>query len=484
MLNFTTGWLIPGGHVDNLTPKAIVRELDKYIIGQQEAKKAVAIALANRERRRKLPPELRGEVLPKNILMIGPTGVGKTEVARRLAAMIDAPFLKVEATKFTEVGYVGRDVESIAHDLVEVSTSNVYHEELEQIQNKAERLATDRIIGYLCQQLGGKKGRRSAGKEKVALAGVPKAAKRSPAGGGSGAAAATSRQSVARLLRSNKLEEQVIEIDVAVDVEVGGAVLEPRWEVDLEDDGLFDECYRNLRSHTGQRKRKVSVKEARRILTREEANKLLDFDEVVDRAIHSTEENAVVFIDELDKLCAPKMDMGRDVSGEGVQRDMLPLLEGTTVVTRYGPVKTEHILFIAAGTFSHNKPSDLMPELQGRFPLWVGFNSLSPEDLERILVEPDNSLTKQYQALLATEGVNVQLTEEGIREIARLATLMNERNQNIGARRLFTMVEKLLEDLSFTASERRGETVVVDASYVYQQVGDLVEDEHLSRYIL
>jgi len=469
--------------VDSLSPKAIVHELDKYIVGQQEAKKAVAIALANRERRRKLPPEMRSEVLPKNILMIGATGVGKTELARRMAAMLDAPFLKVEATRFTEVGYVGRDVESIIHDLVEVSASKAYHEELEQIEGKAERLATERIIGYLCQQLGEKRSRRSMGKGHVAVASVSNMPNQAPACGGGGAGV-VSRQRVTRLLRSNKLEDQVIEIEVAGDTELAGSVLEPRWEVEVDDDSLFDECYRNFRGQAGQRKRKVPVKEARRILMREEANKLLNFDEVVDRAVNRMEENAVVLIDELDKLCGPKMDIGRDVSGEGVQLDLLPLLEGTTVMTRYGLVKTEHILFVAAGTFSKNRPSDLVPELQGRFPLRVDLDPLSQDDLERILVEPDNALTKQYQALLATEGVDIQFTEDGIREIARLASLMNERNQNIGARRLFTIMEKLLEDLSFTASERRGEKVVVEANYVCQQVGGLVEDEHLSRYIL
>ena len=320
------------------------------------------------------------------------------------------------------------------------------------------------------------------GKGHVAVASVSNMPNQAPAcGGGAGV---VSRQRVTRLLRSNKLEDQVIEIEVAGDMEVAGSVLEPRWEVEVDDDSLFDECYRNFRGQAGQRKRKVPVKEARRILMREEANKLLDFDEVVDRAVNRMEENAVVFIDELDKLCGPKMDIGRDVSGEGVQLDLLPLLEGTTVMTRYGLVKTEHILFVAAGTFSKNRPSDLVPELQGRFPLRVDLDPLSQDDLERILVEPDNALTKQYQALLATEGVDIQFTEDGIREIARLASLMNERNQNIGARRLFTIMEKLLEDLSFTASERRGEKVVVEVNYVCQQVGGLVEDEHLSRYIL
>jgi ATP-dependent HslUV protease ATP-binding subunit HslU len=470
--------------VGDVTPKDIVRELDQYIVGQQAAKKVLAISLSNRERRRRLPEELRREILPKNVLMIGSTGVGKTEMARRLAAMMQASFLKVEATKFTEVGYVGRDVESIVHDLVEVSTSKVYHDELEAIESKAEGLATERIIGYLCQQLGEKKGKRATGKGRQAVGGVAKVAEQSPGRVGAGSGRGMNRRSVSRLLRDHQLEEQVIEIEVGGDIEVADAFVEPRLEVDLDDDGLFEECYRSVRNQVGQRKRKVPVREARRILTRDEANKLLDLDDVVERATKSVQENAVVFIDEIDKLCGPKMDMGRDISGEGVQRDLLPLLEGSTVVTRYGPIRTEHILFVAAGTFSQNKPSDLIPELQGRFPLRVEFDSLNQRDLERVLVEPRNSLIAQYQALLATEGVDLEFTEDGIQEIARYALLMNERTENIGARRLFTVVERLLEDLSFTASERRGEKVVVDAIYVGQQVGGLIKDENLSRYIL
>jgi ATP-dependent HslUV protease ATP-binding subunit HslU len=263
-----------------------------------------------------------------------------------------------------------------------------------------------------------------------------------------------------------------------------GSMGDSRFEVDLEDDGLLDECYRNVKGHAGQRKRRVSVKEARRILTREEANKLLDFDDVVERATSRAEDSAVVFIDEIDKLCGPKLDIGRDVSGEGVQRDLLPLLEGTSVMTRYGAVNTDHVLFIAAGTFSQARPSDLMPELQGRFPLRVELSPLSQHDLEKILVQPENSLTRQYQALLSTEGVDLHFTEDGITEIARLAALMNERSGNIGARRLFTIMEKLLEDLSFSACERKGEKVEVDANYVYREVGGLIKDEYLSRYIL
>jgi ATP-dependent HslUV protease ATP-binding subunit HslU len=465
----------------NLTPKNIVQELDKYIIGQQEAKKAVAIALCNRERRRKLPPQIRSDVVPKNILMIGPTGVGKTEIARRLAAMIDAPFVKVEATKFTEVGYVGRDVESIIHDLIEVSASNVYHEELKQIESNAENLATERIVGYLCQQLA-QRGKQAAEKGRQVSGSVSKTSKRPPVWQGGGRATVT-RERLTKLLASHKLEDQFVEIEVG-DSELTVSLFDPRLDTDLEDDNLFNEMYKNLRSQNGQRKRKVRVKEARRILTREEANKLLDFDQVVEQAVNKVEENGLVFIDEIDKLCGPKMDVGRDVSGEGVQRDLLPLLEGTTVMTRYGPVKTDHILFVAAGTFSQNKPSELIPELQGRFPLRVELSPLSQHDLEMILVEPRNSLTKQYEALLATEGVTLTFTEDGIREIARLAVLMNERTENIGARRLFTIIERLVEDLSFTASERRGEQVTIDASYVLQQVGSLIRDENLSRYIL
>ena len=467
----------------DLSPKTIVQELDKYIVGQKEAKKAVAIALSNRERRRKLPAEIRSDVIPKNILMIGPTGVGKTEIARRLAAMINAPFIKVEATKFTEVGYVGRDVESIAHDLVEMCARKVYQEQLKQVESNAERLATDRIVGYLYQQMT-QRGRKVVEKGQRVSGSSPRMTKSSPVLTGGGPLSAVTRERLAKLLASNKLEDQFVEIEVA-DSDPGGMLFDPRLDMDLEGDTLwFDDSSRGLRSRSGQRKKKVRVKEARRILVREEANKLLDFDQVVDRAVSDTEENGLVFIDEIDKLCGPKMDMGRDVSGEGVQRDMLPLLEGTTVMTRYGPLNTEHILFIAAGTFSQNKPSDLIPELQGRFPLRVELSPLTQHDFERILTEPRNSLINQYTALLATEGVSLKFTEEGIQEIARLAVLMNERMENIGARRLFTIIEKLVEDLSFTASERKGERVVIDADYVSQQVGSLVKDENLSRYIL
>ncbi len=463
--------------MNNATPRAIVRDLDKYIVGQAEAKRAVAVALRNRERRRQLPPELRREVMPKNILMIGPTGVGKTEIARRMAAMINAPFVKVEATKFTEVGYVGRDVESIICDLVEVGVSKVYEEKLKEVESKAERLATERITNYLCQQWN-QKGRKVAAKSQQSLAAIPKIDGARASGG---ERTASIRRQVAELLRNSQLEEQLIEIEVGGDTEsLSSSLLELPMGVDDEIDSLGS-FPQNLKQ---RRCRKVQVKEARRILTREEANKLLDFDQVVEQALDRTEESGVVFIDEIDKLAGPKVEIGRDVSGEGVQRDLLPIVEGTTVITRYGQVKSDHMLFIAAGTFSQNKPSDLIPELQGRLPLRVELSPLSQEDLKRILVEPQNALTKQYQALLATEGVDLAFTEEGVQEISRLATLMNERVENIGARRLNTIMEKVLEELSFTAPERKGEQVVVDAAYVREHIEGLIKDEDLSRYIL
>ncbi len=470
--------------MSKLTPRAVVQELDKYIIGQIEAKKAVAVALCNRERRRKLSSDMRREVMPKNILLIGPTGVGKTEIARRLAAVRNAPFLKVEASKFTEVGYVGRDVDSIIHDLVEVSAIKIYHDKLRGIENKAEKLATERILNYLCQQLG-QRGRQLA-RSRQALSAVSKIAKEGTAQARSKRASAMTRQQVAELLRNKQLEEHFIEIEVDNEVEGIVPLVESSLEMDLEETGTsFNELYSGLKGYAGQqRKRKVRVKEARRLLRREEANKLVDFNQVQEQATEQAEENAVVFIDEIDKLVGPKLDMGRDVSGEGVQRDILPIVEGAIVMTRYGPIKTEHILFIAAGTFSQNKPSDLIPELQGRFPLRVELRPLSQQDLERILVEPRNALTKQYQALLATEGVKLVFTEEGTSEIARLAALMNERIVNVGARRLYTIMEKVLEELSFTAPERRGEEVIVNAEYISQQVGGLIKDENLSRYIL
>jgi len=481
--------------MNNLSPRAIVQELDKYIVGQNNAKKVVAIALRNRERRRKLPEDLRRDVMPKNILMIGPTGVGKTEIARRMAAMIDAPFIKVEATKFTEVGYVGRDVESIISDLAEMAVTRGYEKKLKEVETKAEKVATEKIIDYLCQQWP-----RAVAKVAVKAEGIAGISAEESKGIPSGENTSIQqrrrpyryRQIVAKLLQNQQLEDQPVEIEVGAEVE-GGGPLEDMSSHLYQDDGLdyTGEASDNYRFYSNRRgyakekkRRKVLVKEARRILTREAANRLVDFDDVIDHAIEQVEENGVVFIDELDKLAGPRMEMGRDVSGEGVQRDLLPVVEGTTVMTHFGPVKTEHVLFIAAGAFYQSKPSDLIPELQGRFPLRVELSSLSTEDLKQILVEPKNALTKQYQALMGTEGVELEFADDAINEISRLASMMNERLENIGARRLYTIMEKILEEISFSATEKAGEKVVIDAPYVSEHVGSLVADEDLSRYIL
>lgn len=497
--------------MENLTPAQIVAELDKYIVGQQEAKKSLAVALRNRYRRSRLPAEMQREITPKNILMIGPTGVGKTELARRLAQMIDAPFIKVEATKFTEVGYVGRDVESIIHDLVEDAITLVHERKLQEVQSKAERVANERIIDYLCEQkvvaLGGRRG----GKEQQVARATPGAAgqpslaakmqygttakaevaKDEPGAGsyrrhGSGRSAITARQRsyVAELLQRNLLEDVIIEIEVAQEPDYADPVYElpPGMSPD-EVMATFNDYVRNFSSNR-QRARRVSVREARRLLTREEAQKMVDFDQVVDEALDRAEQSAIIFIDEIDKVAGPRVDVGADVSGEGVQRDLLPIVEGSTVMTRYGPVHTDHMLFIAAGSFHHSKPSDLIPELQGRFPLRVELKSLEREDLERILTEPKNSLIRQYQALLSAEGVELEFTADAVSEIAQIAHEMNERTENIGARRLHTVMEKLLEDLSFNAAEYRGQKVVIDAAYVRERMQELRRNEDLSRYIL
>ena len=471
-----------------LTPRHIVEELDKYIIGQQNAKRAVAVALSNRERRRKLDQDMRREVLPKNIILIGPTGVGKTEIARRIAGLVEAPFVKVEATKFTEVGYVGRDVDSIVSDLVESAVNATYEVELKKVEVTAEKLATERLVTYLCQQIS--EGRKTTGagtrtrrkKDKLAVtATATAAASATPV---TAPESRNNRQVVASLLKNRELDDQIIEIEVneAADP-IGYSMYDP--EGGMDDYRLdYVEAAEGRGPDAARRRRKVSVREARRILVREEAIKLMDFGDVVDRSLRNVEDNGVVFVDELDKLVAPKIDMGRDVSGEGVQRDLLPLVEGSTIMTRYGSVKTDHILFIAAGCFYRSKPSDLLPELQGRFPLRVELNALSEADLVRILTEPKNALTRQYTALLATEGVKVEFTPDGTAEIARLACVMNQRMDNIGARRLNTITEKVMEEANFTAPERSGETITVDAAYVSNHVGDLIKDEDLSRYIL
>jgi len=494
----------------NLTPPQIVAELDRYIVGQRDAKRAVAIALRNRYRRQQLSEEMRNEIAPKNIMMIGPTGVGKTEIARRMAKLIDAPFIKVEATKFTEVGYVGRDVESIIRDLAEVSISMVHDEKLREVQSQAEVAATEKLINYLVQQLYSKdreKNRRAAKKQAEvdkeqesqsepdktdseiiasasATANPPEADKDKSPTPEELRRLQRRRRRVAALLRQNQLEEETIEIDLDNDEPFGGMVefvagLNP----DDSGDSLQD-LMENLGSLTRRRSRRVSVKEARRLLTNEEANKLIDFDGVVDTSIERAEQLGVVFLDEIDKIVGNGNESGPDVSGEGVQRDLLPIVEGSTVMTRYGPLKTDHILFVAAGAFHAAKPADLIPELQGRFPLRVELDSLEVEDLKEILVKPENSLTRQYTALLGTEEVTLHFADNGLDEIAHMAFEVNMKSEDIGARRLHTIMEKVLEEISFSATDFKSQTIEIDRKYVLDRIGDLVEDEDLSKFIL
>ncbi len=469
--------------METLTPREIVRQLDKYIVGQEAAKKAVAIALRNRYRRRMLPPELARDVLPKNILMIGPTGVGKTEIARQVARLIGAPFVKVEATRFTEVGYVGRDVESIIHELVDVSVGMVYEERLREVQSKAESLANERLVNYIYQQLiSAPKRARAKGRLRTQL--LPLELLDDPDLFKSDKARLRAvRKRVADLVKARALDDHIIEIEVGdydrYNLEFGPGVSVDELRESFAD---FIEQYEDYSRR--RRARRVSVREARRILTREEASKLINVDEVIEEGLRRAEELGVVFIDEIDKIAGPEVEVGPDVSGEGVQRDLLPIVEGATVLTRYGPIRTDHILFIAAGAFYDRRPSDLIPELQGRFPLRVELHPLGEEEFRRILVEPENSLVKQYQALLATEGVQLEFTEDAIAELARTAARLNERYENIGARRLYTVMEAVVEEISFNAPERQGERVVIDAEYVRSKLAGLLANEDLSRYIL
>lgn len=446
--------------MDNLTPKKIVEELDKYIIGQNKAKKAVAIAMRNRWRRQRLSPELKDEVIPKNIIMIGPTGVGKTEIARRLSRFANAPFVKVEASKFTEVGYVGRDVESMIRDLTEISISMVKSEHVEKVQEKAKGLAEERLLDLLLPQPRTVRG--------VVLEEEERERHRE------------TRERLRTQLKDGRLDNRYVDIEVREKVIPFGVVS----NVGLE------ELEINLKEMLGSflpeksKRKKVKVPEALILLVQEEANKLIDMDKVTKDAIERVEQSGIVFIDEIDKIASRGYTHGPDVSREGVQRDLLPIVEGTTVTTKHGPVKSEHILFIAAGAFHMTKPSDLIPELQGRFPIRVELDPLGKNEFVRILTEPYNALIKQYIALLFTEAVSLDFTKDAIDEIAGIAAHVNEKTENIGARRLHTVLEKLLEDISFEAPERRNGKLLIDKKYVHEKLSEIVKDEDLSRYIL
>ena len=461
-----------------LTPREIVAELDKFIVGQDQAKKVVAIALRNRYRRRRLPEKLREEFMPKNILMIGPTGVGKTEIARRLARLADAPFIKVEATKFTEVGYVGRDVESMVRELVETSIRMVKTGRMGTVAEPAARHAEDRLVGILVPMPGRE---RSLNPLEVFFGG------RRPDESTEAVEAAQreriqqQREAVRQKLRNGELDNHPVEIEIEDNTP---SMLEIFTGSGMEEMGInLQDMFGNMFPKRVKR-RKVTVKEALRLLEQEEAQKLIDMDEVQAEAIARAENDGIIFLDEIDKIAARGGSQGPDVSREGVQRDILPIVEGSTVLTKYGPVKTDHILFIAAGAFHTSKPSDLIPELQGRFPMRVELSSLTEKDFRRILTEPENALLKQYTALLATEDIQLEFTDDAIDKIAAFAVLINERTENIGARRLHTVLERVLEEISFAAPERAGERIVVDDEYVTERLADVVEDRDLSRFIL
>ncbi|WP_214702245.1 MULTISPECIES: ATP-dependent protease ATPase subunit HslU [unclassified Exiguobacterium] len=452
-----------------LTPRQIVSELDRFVIGQKNAKRAVAIALRNRYRRQKLSSDLRDEVTPKNILMIGPTGVGKTEIARRLAKLVGAPFVKVEATKFTEVGYVGRDVESMVRDLVEASVRLVKEEKKEDVKEPAERAATERLLDAL---QGKAKAAPSSSNPFEALFGGQTQQPES-----SNDTTKTDRAQLRRLLELGELEDRVIEVE-----------LEEKQTVDLFQ-GQGMEGLSNLQDMLGQivpkkrKQRKLTVREARPLVVAEEAENLLDLNEVHDEAVQRSEQMGIIFVDEIDKIATKSQDHA-GVSREGVQRDILPIVEGSTVVTKYGPVKTDHVLFIAAGAFHMAKPSDLIPELQGRFPIRVELNSLTEEDFVKILTEPSQALIKQYTALLESEEITVEFTHEAIEEIAKIATHVNRETDDIGARRLYTIMERVLEDLSFEAADMPQTSVEITPAYVQEKVGSIADDRDLSQYIL
>ncbi len=466
--------------LDDMTPREIVAELDKYIVGQTAAKRAVAVALRNRVRRQKLPPEIAEDVLPKNILMIGPTGVGKTEIARRLARLAGCPFVKVEASKYTEVGYVGRDVESMVRDLVETSIDMVREEKLDDVAERAEQAAEERVLDLLLppEPPPAPASVHSGG---INLNSAEASSAANAAAGSQREQSQRTREKLRVQLREGKLDQRMVDIEVRERAVPSFEIISNQgvedMDVNIKDmlSGMFGQQ---------KKKRKMSVADAFEYLIQEEENKLLDMDQVTRSAVERAEQMGIIFIDEIDKVAGRESGHGPDVSREGVQRDILPIIEGTTVNTRYGMIRTDHILFIAAGAFHVTKPSDLIPELQGRLPIRVELQSLKEEDFVRILTEPKNALVKQYIALLETEGVKLTFTDDAVETIARFATSVNEQTENIGARRLHTILEKVLDELSFEAPDLKKKTVKIDGAYVTKQLADIVKNQDLSRYIL